>query len=207
MNDNLSDPQYWDDRYNEKNDIWSLNKPNPVLVQAFEEKMILPPAGILVAGAGKGEDPVFLAKNGFSVTAIDFSSKAVEYLKARAGEEGVELNPVQGDLFNLEKEYPEAFDIIYEYVTICAVEPSRVEELVKNFAAALKPGGIFMSVLFPIDGREGGPPFAIDLLHFYSVAQKYLKLEFYSREINSLRPRKGNEVLLIFRKGNHGAKS
>ncbi len=200
MSINLSDPSYWDNRYTEKKDTWSLNKPNPVLVQALEEKLLQPPAKLLVAGSGKGEDAIFLAKCGFEVTAVDFSREAVDYLKNLPVLSKLNFNAVLGDLFELEKTFPESFDIIYEYVTICAVEPDRVEELVRNFAAALKPGGIFISVLFPVDGREGGPPFAVDLQNFYSLAQKYLKLEYYCKEINSLRPRKGNEVLLIFRK-------
>ena len=200
MSVNLSDPSYWDNRYTEKKDTWSLNKPNPVLVQACEEKLLIPPAKLLVAGSGKGEDAIFLAKWGFEVTAVDFSSEAVDYIKNMPVCRQLDIKAVLGDLFELEKTFPESFDIVYEYVTLCAVEPQRVEELIKNFAASLKPGGIFISVLFPVDGREGGPPFAIELQNFYSMAQKYLKLEYYSKEINSLRPRKGNEVLLIFRK-------
>jgi len=200
MNNPIFTPEYWNDRYNKKNDIWSLNNCNPVLVQVLEEKLISPPGKILIAGCGKGDDAIFLAKKGFSVTAVDFSDEAVKSTELLAQKELETLTLKKIDLFDLNKEYNEEFDFIYEYVTICAVDQERVEELIMNFASALKPGGLFVTVLFPIDGRAGGPPFAIDTERFYTAASNHLKLEYLSKNINSIKPRKGNEILITFRK-------
>jgi hypothetical protein len=100
----------------------------------------------------------------------------------------------------LKKEFCGEFDYIYEYVTICAVDPERIEELIDNFSALLKPGGLFVTVLFPVDGRKGGPPFAIDMVQFYKTVSRHLKLEYFCRNVNSIKPRKGNEVLMTYRK-------
>ncbi|NIV43965.1 methyltransferase domain-containing protein, partial [Candidatus Bathyarchaeota archaeon] len=39
---------------------------------------------------GAGTNPVFLAKKGFDVTALDISDKAVEYAKEKASEANVD---------------------------------------------------------------------------------------------------------------------
>jgi methyl halide transferase len=200
MNNPIFTPDYWNDRYNKKNDIWTLNNCNPVLVQVLEEKLISAPGKILVAGSGMGDDAVFLAKRGLSVTAADFSEEAVKSTQLLAEKEAVSLSLRKMDLFDLNKECKEEFDFLYEYVTICAVDKERIEELIMNFAAALKPGGLFVTVLFPVDGRAGGPPFAIDLERFYYAASKHLKLEYLCKNIDSIKPRKGNEILITFRK-------
>lgn len=202
MNKELSSPEYWDDRYNNRSDIWSLNTPNPVLVQALEQKNIISPARILVAGCGKGEDAIYLAKSGFEVTAIDFSAEAVSAALMNSRKENAVLEIIRGDLFNLKNEFAGVFDYIYEYVTLCAIDQARIEELIENISSALKPGGHFITVPFPIDGRAGGPPFALDFVMLYKIISKYLKLEFYAKNINSVKPRKGKEVLMIFKKEN-----
>lgn len=197
----VSSPEYWNDRYSKKNDIWTLNSPNPVLVQIIEQRMLVPPGSLMVAGCGKGEDAVFLSKAGFDVTAIDFSAEAVSIASELGKIEGSNAVFLQNDLFKLKPEFSGRFDYIYEYVTFCAIDPEKIEEMIDNIASALKPRGLFVTIPFPVDSREGGPPFAIDLIGFSALAGKYLKLEYFSKNINSVKPRKGNEVLMIFRKG------
>ena len=92
------------------------------------------------------------------------------------------------------------FDWVFEYVTICSVLPERIEELIRNIHTVLKPGGYFVTVLFPIIELSYSPPFRIDLQEFYKLSKKYFNLYYFQSDINSIRPRKGNEVLLIFRK-------
>ena len=50
------------------------------------KRKILPVGKALVPGCGRGHEVIFLAENGFEVTAIDFSKGAVVYLE-RALEE------------------------------------------------------------------------------------------------------------------------
>ena len=200
MRKEVSNPEFWNDRYSSKTDNWTLNRPNPVLFQAVEEKLIAPPGKFMAAGIGKGYDAIYASKAGFDVTAVDFSKEALDYAKGLAAKENVKINFVQDDLFHLKNNWAEQFDFIYEYVTFCAVDPVRREELFENFAAALKKDGVLFTVPFPIDERKGGPPFSLSLEYFYVTGSKFLKLEYYSKNINSLKPRKGNEVLMIFRK-------
>ena len=68
-------------RHYEENDLgWDLGQVAPPFVKLWQEEK-LPLGKVLVPGCGRGHEVVFLAENGFDVTAIDFSSGAVTYLK------------------------------------------------------------------------------------------------------------------------------
>ena len=94
--------------------------------------------------------------------------------------------------------FKENFDFIFEYVTYCAINPERRKEFAQKISSLLKTGGRLISILFPVDRREGGPPFSVDIKEFYKNFSEYLRLEYSSRQINSVKPRKGKEVLQIY---------
>ncbi len=75
----------WDARYAESERIWSGN-PNPRLV---EHVAGLAPGDALDVGCGEGADAVWLAKQGWRVTALDVSAVALEKTAAHAREAGV----------------------------------------------------------------------------------------------------------------------
>ena len=70
----------WDERYRSKARLWS-GKPNPQLVR---EARGLRPGKALELGCGEGADAIWLAQQGWSVTAVDVSSVALE--RARSHE-------------------------------------------------------------------------------------------------------------------------
>ncbi|MDQ0145350.1 class I SAM-dependent methyltransferase [Pseudarthrobacter niigatensis] len=70
----------WDERYRSKARLWS-GKPNPQLVR---EAGGLRPGKALELGCGEGADAIWLAHQGWSVTAVDVSSVALE--RARSHE-------------------------------------------------------------------------------------------------------------------------
>jgi len=63
----------WDERYRSKARLWS-GKPNPQLVR---EARGLRPGKALELGCGEGADAIWLAQQGWSVTAVDVSSVAL----------------------------------------------------------------------------------------------------------------------------------
>lgn len=147
-------------------------------------------------GAGKGFDAIYAAKAGYMVTALDFSAEAINSARLLSAKEGVNIE-FSGDDFLLDPpSHHRKYDLIYEYVTFCSLDPANLERAIKIIPGFLKPGGRLVSVLFPVDGREGGPPFAIDLSTFYNIAKNTMKLVYFSRNIESVKPRKGREVLL-----------
>ncbi len=196
----IESPSFWDEKYLNNEANWDLRLPTPVWKELVLQENLIKPCKLLVVGSGKGYDAIFAAKAGYETTALDFSPSAISISKNLAKNENVEVAFLQNNIFELEEYYKENFDAIFDYVTFCAINPNRRQEYIKKISALLKLDGKFIILLFPVDGRNGGPPFNIDLKEFYKEVFKFFKLEFFSKNINSIKPRKGKEVLLIFRK-------
>jgi SAM-dependent methyltransferase len=167
---------------------------------------IIQPGSILITGSGKGYDAIAAAKAGYSVTAVDFSQNAVDHTKQLAETEKVRLRVLQEDVFNLKNVLNEQFDVVYEYTTFCAINPARREEFASVISSLVRPGGKFISVVFPIDGRQGGPPFSVDPVQFYKLFSRYMKLKLSSKRIESVKPRRGKEILQVYIKPLNGKK-
>ncbi len=200
MSSFVDDVTFWDELYLSDSAGWDLKSPNPVFIDLITESKLLNPCKLLVTGSGKGYDAIEAAQKGFTVTAVDFSPYAVKFAKDAAQSYGLSIDFLQEDIFLLSEIYCNTFDAVFEYTTLCAVSPSRRDEFIKKITSTLKQGGGLFVLLFPVDGREGGPPFNIDMIEFYNLTTKYLKLEYFFRNINSVKPRNGKEVLFIFKK-------
>jgi SAM-dependent methyltransferase len=71
--------------------------PDPVVRAASE------PGRALDLGCGTGRDAVYLARQGWSVTAVDAVPQALDAARARAREAGVEVDFRRGDVTQLEQ--------------------------------------------------------------------------------------------------------
>ncbi len=196
----LNDPNYWDEKYNSNNTGWDMKSSNPVFVDLLKEKKIINPCKLLITGSGKGYDAIAAAEEDYEVTAVDFSTKAIEIARHLAEQNSVQINFLQKNLFDLPLEFINYFDAVFDYTTYCAIHPSRRQEYAEVMSKVIRPGGKLIALLFPVDGREGGPPFNIDILVFYKLFSKYFQMEFSTNKINSIKPRKGREVLQIYKK-------
>jgi len=77
--------QLWDDRYREQSRIWS-GRPNPQLVVEMAGPVPEPDATALDLGCGEGADAIWLAQQGWAVTAVDVSAVALERAAEHAAE-------------------------------------------------------------------------------------------------------------------------
>jgi SAM-dependent methyltransferase len=78
---------YWDDRYGSRPRVWSRN-PNPRLVSEVED---LAPARAIDVGCGEGGDAIWLAQQGWTVTAADISPVGLERAARLAAEAGADI--------------------------------------------------------------------------------------------------------------------
>ncbi len=191
---------FWDNLYKNNESGWDLKSANPVFVEILKGNKILNKGKLLIPGCGKGYDALAAAESGYEVTAVDFSSEAINFAKTLAGKVSANINFIQEDIFNLGAEFENYFDSIYEYTTYCAINPERHDDFAKKISSLLKKGGVFLTILFPVEKREGGPPFGVDPLECISVFSKYLKLSYFTKDVNSIKPRKGREVIQLYTK-------
>ena len=197
---NVNFPDKWDENYEQGTAGWDLGQPTPVFQSLLQGRQ-LPPGRMIVLGAGKGHDAREFARHGFQVTAVDFSSRAVQEMQRLATPDApVEI--LQHDIFTLPGEFNQAFDYVLEYTCFCAIDPARRAEYADLVTRLLQPTGIYIDLAFPLDGRKGGPPFAVSASEILDLFQtRGFKLISREKLAESVSPRRHAEELFIFQKG------
>ncbi len=162
----MPENQSWNERYLEGHFPWDMGGPAPSLVALAEEGQIPFAEGsrILVPGCGRGHDVLFLASQGFEAVGLDFAPKALEFGREEAAKRGLErARFVEGDFFDPPEDLLGSFDGLYELTCYCAIEPRERDRFARSSAAVIKKGGVLLSLLFPVEDREGGPPYAVSV--------------------------------------------
>lgn len=76
-------PTEWNQRYVEGNLPWDSGLPSQELIRVIEERQ-LAPCRALELGCGTGTNAIYLAEQGFQVTAMDVAPQAIDQAQARA---------------------------------------------------------------------------------------------------------------------------
>lgn len=191
--------QHWERAYQQNQTLWDLGGPTPTF-HRLAASGTYPPGRMLVPGAGKGHDARLFARHGFAVTAVDFTTGAVQEMQ-RLADPDAPLDILQADFFALPSNLEGTFDYVLEYVTYCAIDPSQRLGYAEMVARLLKPGGIFIGLIFPLSDHAGGPPFAVSPDQLIGDLA-LLGFQLLHREfpIDSIKPRKGKEELLVLKK-------
>ncbi|HEY5220671.1 MAG TPA: class I SAM-dependent methyltransferase [Candidatus Paceibacterota bacterium] len=153
----MSDKPAFDKIY-EKPDtaVWTTDEPPRMLRVAIEGQKISP-SKVLDVACGEGAFSVYLAKHGFQVTGIDFSENAIEYAKARADKEKLDIRFLVIDATKLD-DLHETFDFVFEWALIHHLEESMVKPYIDSVARKLNPGGWYMTNSFNIESPLYGTP-------------------------------------------------
>lgn len=127
----------WDERYSTDEYAYGT-KPNEFLVANYSQ---IPMGKVLSLAEGEGRNAVFLAKQGYSVTAVDGSIVGLDKARKLAEENGVTINCVHADL----ADYDLGENIWDGIVSIFFPAPSPLrKQLYLQIKSALKPNGIFL---------------------------------------------------------------
>jgi len=201
MTQDVNSARKWEADYERQTDGWDLGGPTPAFKRLISSGQLIP-GRMIVLGAGRGHDaPREFARHGFQVTAVDFASQAVREMHRLATPEApVEI--LQHDIFTLPENLNNSFDYVLEYTCFCAIDPKRRVEYADLVTRLLKPIGIYIDLAFPLDGRKGGPPFAVTESEVMKLFQER-GFTLISREKpeESVSPRRHAEELFIFQKG------
>lgn len=139
----------WDARYSESDRLWSGN-PNARLVEQVAD---LTPGDALDVGAGEGADAVWLAQQGWNVTALDVSPVALERASEHAARAGVALTTVQHDLIS-GTSVPGSYDLVSTHFWHPPAD--RFADFRDVMGAAVRPGGTLLVVGHnPVDLGDG----------------------------------------------------
>jgi methyl halide transferase len=198
-NNNVNSPQKWEADYQRGTDGWDLGGPSPVFKRlAASQRFRL--GRMIVLGAGRGHDAREFSRRGFDVTAVDFSPYVVEQMRQLADPKAP-IEILQHDIFTLPAELNGSFDYLLEYTCFCAIDPKRRAEYADLVNRLLKSDGTYIDLAFPLDGRKGGPPYAVTESEIFNLFEsRGFKLLLREKPVDSVKSRRYAEELFIFQK-------
>ncbi len=138
----------WDARYSERDGrMWS-GRPNGRLVAEVAE---LTPGRALDVGCGEGADAIWLARRGWTVTAIDISDVAVCRAREAAELAGAAVEWVCGDA--LQTPFPvRSFDLVS--MQYPALPKAAGEAAVRTLLDTVRSGGLLLAVYHDLDDEH-----------------------------------------------------
>lgn len=149
----------WDERYAAAGYAYGT-EPNDFLKAHAAQ---IPPGCVLCLAEGQGRNAVWLAQQGYEVTAVDLSALGLARAQQLAAERGVSITTRQADLAAYEIE-PNAWDGIVSI--FCHLPVPIRRRLFGQVAAGLRPGGVFLLEAYTpkqLEFGTGGPS-AVELL-------------------------------------------
>ena len=176
---NQSDEEkYWNGRYEAAGDDY--------LFGTTANKFVMRQAGRLKSGMsalsvadGEGRNSVWMAEEGLTVTALEFSPIALHKAKRLAVEKHVEVDFILTDV--LQWTWPEAaYDVVLA-VFIQFLSPQQRALIFSSMKGALKPGGLLMIHGYTpkqLEYKTGGPS-NIDYLYTEALMrERFPDMEF-----------------------------
>jgi SAM-dependent methyltransferase len=142
------DIQSWDERYRTasrpREDLEA--PPTPLVVRIAKA---LPAGNALDLACGAGRNALWLAEHGWRVTAVDGSATAIDILRTRARERGLDVISRVADLeTGGYKIKPGTWDLI-------AIAYYLQPDLIESAKAGLKPGGVIVVIVhITVPGEE-----------------------------------------------------
>jgi SAM-dependent methyltransferase len=135
----------WDARYSERDGAMWSGRPNGRLVA---EVAALTPGRVLDVGCGEGADAIWLAQQGWTVTAIDISDVAVSRAREAAQRNGAAIEWVCGDV--LQVPLPaRSFDLVS--MQYPALPNAAGEAAIATLLNTVRPGGLVLAVYHDLD--------------------------------------------------------
>jgi len=162
----------WDERYSSSEYAYGT-EPNDFLVAQYRK---LPPGKVLCLAEGEGRNAVWLAQQGFQVTAVDASGVGLEKARRLASERSVTIETIHADLthYRIEADAWEGIVSIF-----CHLPPPLRATIHHQVISGLRPGGVFLLEAYTprqIELGTGGPP----------VAELTMDLDTLRRELAGL---------------------
>jgi len=171
----------WDQRYSDTDYVYGTD-PNTFLAGAITK---LPKGKILCVAEGEGRNAVFLAEQGYQVTAVDSSIVGLAKARKLAEQRGVDIQTIVSDLAHFTIE-PDSWDGV---VSIFAHVPPPVrKQLHQDIVNGLRSGGVLILEAYRPDQlkfKTGGPPTAEFMMTLAGLEQELTGLNFeYAVELD-----------------------
>ncbi len=134
----------WDTAFARPERRWESGEPWDEL-QSIAREGLVKPCRVLELGCGSGVDAVFLATQGFEVTAFDISKLAIEQAQGRASKVAVSVGFFQADVFQLPELGP-PFPFVFDRGLYPQVRKLNLEGFREVLARVTQPGSLYLTM-------------------------------------------------------------
>ena len=144
----------WEERYSAEEYAYGTD-PNDFLAEHVNK---IPKGKVLCLAEGEGRNAVYLAGQGYTVTAVDASAAGMQKAQRLASANDVSITTVVSDLANFQIE-PDSYEGVVSI--FCHVPRDLRTRLHRDVVAGLKPGGVqLLEAYTPAQLKfgTGGPP-------------------------------------------------
>ena len=159
----------WNERY--RGGSHATQDPDPFLVACDPWFELLPSQRrtALDLACGAGRNALWLARQGFETTAVDFSCEALQLVRDRAAENSLSIETREVDL------EAEGVDLGAEQYDLIAAVQFLHRPLFGAIERALKPGGLLVFRTYSVDQLhfEGGPRNPLYLLDHNELLERF----------------------------------
>lgn len=157
----------WNERYATKNTPWDSGRPSEELKRVLSEHAIKP-CDMLELGCGTGTNAVYLAQEGFRVTAMDIVPLALEQARKRAAAAaGVSVNFQQADIL-APLNWGRTFPFIFDRGVYHCLRRLDLSQFLRNLEQATASGSLYLVLTGnandPADPERGPPRVQADEL-------------------------------------------
>jgi len=126
---------------------WHIEQPPELLQQLVEQGQVRPCTAVDL-GCGAGNYALWLAAQGFAVTGIDLSAKAIEIATEQATSRRIDCTFLAGDLTEKAFKLNEKFAFAYDWEVLHHVFPEQRELYLSQVRELLEADGLYFSVCF-----------------------------------------------------------
>jgi SAM-dependent methyltransferase len=144
----------WDSHYQSGTPPWETGQPSSELARVVAEEKIQPCRAIEL-GCGTGINAVWLAQQGFDVTAVDITPLAIERARRRAIAAGVTVRFELADVLDLREHY-EPFPFFFDRGCYHAVRDLDVRAYLRTLERVTAPGSL--GLVLTGNARDPHPP-------------------------------------------------
>ena len=135
----------YEQRYLNPEFYWGM-KPSRLCYDIMQLRPPVRPQRVLDIGCGEGKDAVFLARNGYMVTAFDIASSGLEKAQSLAQLHGTSVHFFRADLMEFEPQ--EMYDIVFCSGVFHYLPPQKRGEVIRRLKEHTAPNGLHVINVF-----------------------------------------------------------
>jgi SAM-dependent methyltransferase len=105
------------------------------------------PCKAITLGCGTGRETIYLAKKGFDVIGVDFSSTAIKKAQRNAKAAGVDIQFIVDDLTDL-KNVDGIYDLVTDFGALNDMSKKSRDLYMENVVPLTRPGGYYLMFCF-----------------------------------------------------------